>query len=73
MRKEVFGHDHQFLERAEPLTFEEIERVVRIFMYLGLRKSVSRHQAHPHRPLLPDHDRQDRATAQDDGQGVLVR
>lgn len=29
MPKEVFGRDYQFLERAELLTFEEIERVAR--------------------------------------------
>jgi GTP 3',8-cyclase len=38
MPKEVFGRDYQFLERAELLTFEEIERLARIFMYLGVRK-----------------------------------
>jgi cyclic pyranopterin phosphate synthase len=38
MPKEVFGRDYQFLERAELLTFEEIERVARIFIYLGVRK-----------------------------------
>ena len=27
MPKDVFGRDYQFLERAELLTFEEIERV----------------------------------------------
>lgn len=38
MPKEVFGRDYQFLERAELLTFEEIERVARIFMDLGVKK-----------------------------------
>ena len=38
MPKEVFGRDYQFLERAELLTFEEIERVARIFVALGVRK-----------------------------------
>jgi cyclic pyranopterin phosphate synthase len=38
MPKEVFGKDFQFLPRAEILTFEEIERVVRIFVGLGVRK-----------------------------------
>ena len=31
MPREVFGRDYQFLERAELLTFEEIERLARIF------------------------------------------
>ncbi len=38
MPKEVFGKDFQFLPRAEILTFEEIERLVRIFVGLGVRK-----------------------------------
>jgi GTP 3',8-cyclase len=38
MPKEVFGKDYQFLPRAEILTFEEIERLVRIFVSLGVRK-----------------------------------
>jgi GTP 3',8-cyclase len=38
MPKEVFGSDYQFLERAELLTFEEIERVARIFVRLGVNK-----------------------------------
>jgi GTP 3',8-cyclase len=38
MPKEIFGKDFQFLPRAEILTFEEIERLVRIFVALGVRK-----------------------------------
>ena len=38
MPKEVFGRDYQFLERAELLSFEEIARVVRIFVGLGVNK-----------------------------------
>jgi cyclic pyranopterin phosphate synthase len=38
MPKEVFGRDHAFLPRAEILDFEEIERVVRASMRLGVRK-----------------------------------
>ncbi len=38
MPKEVFGRDFQFLPRAEILSFEEIERLVRIFVGLGVRK-----------------------------------
>jgi GTP 3',8-cyclase len=37
MPKEVFGRDHAFLERKQLLTFEEIERVVRVFAELGVR------------------------------------
>ena len=38
MPKEVFGKDHQFLERKELLTFEEIARVARIFAQHGVQK-----------------------------------
>jgi len=38
MPKEIFGKDFQFLPRAEILSFEEIERLVRIFVSLGVRK-----------------------------------
>jgi cyclic pyranopterin phosphate synthase len=38
MPKEVFGKDFQFLPRAEILSFEEIERLVRIFVSLGVQK-----------------------------------
>src|SRR5919108_124201 len=38
MPKEVFGHDYEFLPRRELLTFEEIERVARVFVGLGVRK-----------------------------------
>jgi len=38
MPKEVFGPDHAFLPRAEILDFEEIERVVRACLALGVRK-----------------------------------
>src|SRR5207237_3581881 len=38
MPKEVFGPDHQFLPRAELLTFEEIARLANIFVSLGVRK-----------------------------------
>jgi GTP 3',8-cyclase len=37
MPKEIFGRDHQFLERRELLSFEEIARVVRVFAGLGVR------------------------------------
>jgi GTP 3',8-cyclase len=37
MPKEVFGRDHVFLERKQLLSFEEIERVVRVFTQLGVR------------------------------------
>jgi cyclic pyranopterin phosphate synthase len=38
MPKEVYGRDYRFLERRELLTFEEIERVARVFVGLGVRK-----------------------------------
>jgi GTP 3',8-cyclase len=38
MPKSVFGRDYRFMPRGELLTFEEIERVVRAFVPLGVRK-----------------------------------
>ena len=38
MPKEVFGRDYRFLPRRELLTFEEIERVARVFAVLGVHK-----------------------------------
>ena len=38
MPKDVFGRDHRFLPRRELLTFEEIERVARVFVSLGVNK-----------------------------------
>jgi cyclic pyranopterin phosphate synthase len=38
MPKEVYGHDHRFLERRELLTFEEITRVARTFVSAGIKK-----------------------------------
>jgi cyclic pyranopterin phosphate synthase len=38
MPRDVFGPDHAFLPRDEILTFEEITRLVRIFVNLGVRK-----------------------------------
>jgi GTP 3',8-cyclase len=38
MPKEVFGRDHTFLPRSELLTFEEIERLGRLFGALGVEK-----------------------------------
>jgi GTP 3',8-cyclase len=38
MPREVFGPDHAFLPRSELLTFEEVERLVRVFASLGVRK-----------------------------------
>jgi cyclic pyranopterin phosphate synthase len=37
MPKEVYGRDHQFLERTELLTLEEIARVTGVFASLGVR------------------------------------
>jgi cyclic pyranopterin phosphate synthase len=38
MPKEIFGPDYQFLRRSQILTFEEIERLARIFAAHGVRK-----------------------------------
>jgi len=38
MPRAVFGRDHAFLPRAELLTFEEIARLVAIFIRLGVEK-----------------------------------
>jgi GTP 3',8-cyclase len=38
MPKEVYGRDHAFLPRSALLTFEEIERVARTFVTLGVEK-----------------------------------
>ena len=38
MPKEIFGKDFQFLDRKALLSFEEIERVARIFRDLGIEK-----------------------------------
>ena len=38
MPKEVFGHEYRFLDRKELLTFEEITRVARAFVALGVEK-----------------------------------
>ncbi len=38
MPKDVFGRDHAFLPHAALLTFEEITRVARVFVGLGVRK-----------------------------------
>ena len=38
MPKHVFGPDYQFLKRSELLSYEEIERIARIFVAHGVRK-----------------------------------
>ncbi len=38
MPKEVFGRDYHFLERKELLTFEELERLARLFVARGVEK-----------------------------------
>jgi cyclic pyranopterin phosphate synthase len=38
MPKEVYGRDHRFLDRRELLTFEEIERLARVFAAQGIEK-----------------------------------
>ena len=41
MPKEVFGRDYAFLPRRELLTFEEIERLARVFVRTASRRSAS--------------------------------
>src|ERR687897_306246 len=38
MPKEVYGRDYRFLERRELLSFEELERLARVFVGLGVEK-----------------------------------
>ncbi len=38
MPKEIFGHDYQFLQRDQLLSFEEITRLARLAHELGVRK-----------------------------------
>jgi GTP 3',8-cyclase len=38
MPKEIFGREYAFLERREILTFEELTRLVRVFVSLGVEK-----------------------------------
>jgi cyclic pyranopterin phosphate synthase len=38
MPKEIFGRDYQFLPRDQVLRFEEIERLARVFVELGVEK-----------------------------------
>jgi GTP 3',8-cyclase len=38
MPKEVYGSGYRFLERRQLLTFEEIERLSRVFAFLGVEK-----------------------------------
>jgi GTP 3',8-cyclase len=38
MPRSVFAHDYRFMDRKELLTFEELERVVRAFVALGVEK-----------------------------------
>src|SRR5690625_136596 len=38
MPKEVFGDDYVFLPKEELLTFEEVERLARLFATLGVKK-----------------------------------
>ena len=38
MPKHIFGPDYPFLKRSQLLTYEEIERLARIFVDLGVRK-----------------------------------
>jgi cyclic pyranopterin phosphate synthase len=38
MPRDLFGPDHAFLDRAELLTFEELNRLIRVFAGLGVTK-----------------------------------
>jgi cyclic pyranopterin phosphate synthase len=38
MPKEVFGRGHRFMDRKELLTFEELERIARVFVANGVEK-----------------------------------
>jgi cyclic pyranopterin phosphate synthase len=38
MPKEVFGRDYKFLDRDALLSFDEIERIARVFVHLGVEK-----------------------------------
>jgi GTP 3',8-cyclase len=38
MPRENFGSGHRFLDRAHLLTFDEIERLAKLFVALGVRK-----------------------------------
>ena len=38
MPKEVFGRGYRFMDRKELLTFEEIERIARVFVAHGVEK-----------------------------------
>ena len=38
MPKEVFGRGYKFLQKTELLSFEEIEKIVRVFSKMGVRK-----------------------------------
>ena len=38
MPREIFDHEHAFLPRAELLSFEEVERLAKLFIRLGVQK-----------------------------------
>ena len=38
MPKEIFGHNYAFLPKAEILSFEELARLAKIFVGLGVEK-----------------------------------
>lgn len=39
MPKEVFGDDYAFLPKQELLSFEEIHRLTKVFVAMGVKKS----------------------------------
>ena len=58
MPKEIFGKDYAFLPRDQVLSFEEIERIARIFVGARRREAPDhrRRAARPARPARPDRD-----------------
>ena len=61
MPKEIFGRDFAFLPRDQVLTFEEIERLARVFVGLGVEKLRITGGEPLVRRDLPDPDRDARA------------
>lgn len=46
MPKEIFGDDFAFLPKSECLSFEEIHRLAKLFVCLGVKKSDSQAANH---------------------------
>lgn len=54
MPKEIFGEDYAFLPPSELLTFEELERLTRLFVSIGVRKIRLTGGEPLMRPRLPE-------------------